>query len=87
MPFRRPHLLAAAISLLLTATAVTPLTFAADAQPASISGPAVAWKFDTGKEIVASPTLADGVVYCGSTGYALKLSELLAAAPSAPAVP
>jgi outer membrane protein assembly factor BamB len=59
----------ATASLLLAATAAT--TLAADAQPPSITGPAVAWKFDTGKEVVASPTLADGVLYCGSTGYAL----------------
>ena len=58
----------AAASLLFAATAAT--TLAADAQPASISGPAVAWKFDTGKEVVASPLLADGILYCGSTGYA-----------------
>ncbi len=58
----------AAAALLFTATAAT--TFAADAPPASITGPAVAWRFDTGKEVVASPLLADGVLYCGSTGYA-----------------
>jgi len=58
----------AAASLLFTATAAT--TVAADAQPPSITGPAVAWKFDTGKEVVASPLLADGVLYCGSTSYA-----------------
>ena len=60
----------ATASLLLAAAAVTPVALAADAQPASISGPAVAWKFDTGKEVVASPLLADGILYCGSTGYA-----------------
>jgi len=58
----------AAASLLAATTAVT--TLAADAQPASITGPAVAWKFDTGREVVASPLLADGILYCGSTGYA-----------------
>jgi outer membrane protein assembly factor BamB len=63
-----PRLLAAAVSLLLAATTATAL--AADAPPASITGPAVAWKFNTGKEVVASPLLADGILYCGSTGYA-----------------
>lgn len=58
----------AAASLLAAATAAT--TFAADTQPPSITGPAVAWKFDTGREVVASPLLADGILYCGSTGYA-----------------
>lgn len=45
--------------------------FAADAPPPpSIQGP-VAWKFDTGKEVTATPLVADGVVYIGSTNYAV----------------
>ena len=41
---------------------------AADAPPASITGPAVAWKFDTGQEVSAAPLVADGIIYCGSKG-------------------
>ncbi len=59
--------LASAVALLLAAAA----PIIADPKPASIDGPAVAWSFDTGKEVVAAPVLADGVLYCGSTGYAL----------------
>ncbi|MFT3830625.1 MAG: PQQ-binding-like beta-propeller repeat protein [Opitutaceae bacterium] len=54
-------------ALLITAAAAT--AFAADSKPASITGPAVAWKFDTGQEVFASPVLADGVLYCGSKSY------------------
>jgi outer membrane protein assembly factor BamB len=36
----------------------------------SIQGP-VAWKFDTGKSVTATPLVADGVVYVGSTSYAV----------------
>jgi outer membrane protein assembly factor BamB len=57
------RLLAASASLILAAR-----TFADD-QPASISGPAVAWKFNTGQEVVSAPVLADGVLYCGSKSY------------------
>lgn len=57
------RLLAATASLMLAAH-----TFADD-QPASISGPAVAWKFNTGQEVVSAPVLADGVLYCGSKSY------------------
>ena len=57
------RLLAAFVSLILAAH-----TFADD-QPASISGPAVAWKFNTGQEVVSAPILADGVLYCGSKSY------------------
>lgn len=57
------RLLAAFVSLVLAAR-----TFADD-QPASISGPAVAWKFNTGQEVVSAPILADGVLYCGSKSY------------------
>jgi outer membrane protein assembly factor BamB len=46
--------------------AVVP-AFGADPPP-SITGPAVAWKFDTGQEVSAAPIVADGVVYCGSKG-------------------
>lgn len=67
MPVRRPQLLAA---FALLSVAAMPATFGADAPTASITGPAVAWKFDTGKEVLASPVLADGVLYCGSTSYA-----------------
>jgi len=42
--------------------------FAAESPPPSISGPAVAWKFSTGQEVVAAPIVADGIVYCGSKG-------------------
>jgi outer membrane protein assembly factor BamB len=35
-------------------------------QPASIEAN-VAWKFQTGKEVTSAPTVAEGVVYCGST--------------------
>ena len=57
------RLLAASASLILATR-----TFADD-QPASISGPAVAWKFNTGQEVVSAPVLADGVLYCGSKSY------------------
>jgi outer membrane protein assembly factor BamB len=58
---------AACLALTLGWLAVAP-AFTADAPPASITGPAVAWKFNTGQEVVAAPVVADGVVYCGSKG-------------------
>lgn len=33
----------------------------------SISGPAVVWRYKTGKEVRAAPIVVEGVVYCGST--------------------
>lgn len=41
---------------------------AADAPPPAITGPAVAWSFNTGQEVSAAMTVADGVVYGGSKG-------------------
>lgn len=64
MPVRFAHPLPLVVALLCSACA-----FAADSPPPSIDSPAVAWSFDTGKEVVAAPVLADGVLYCGSTGY------------------
>lgn len=42
-------------------------TTRADEPVPSISGPAVAWSFSTGKSVTAAPVVDRGVVYCGST--------------------
>ncbi|HTZ20775.1 MAG TPA: PQQ-binding-like beta-propeller repeat protein [Opitutaceae bacterium] len=65
--FRTSSQLARGACLALGLAALAAQAFAADAPP-SITGPAVAWKFNTGQEVSAAPIVADGVVYCGSKG-------------------
>jgi len=45
---------------------LSPIRAANPEQPASIATNVI-WKFQTGKDVVAAPTVADGVVFCGST--------------------
>jgi outer membrane protein assembly factor BamB len=65
LPIRRQFARGLGLALLL-ANLVAP-AFAADA-PVSITSAAVAWKFNAGKEVFATPIVSEGVVYCGSKG-------------------